>query len=429
MSHFSWKQRLLIIPPLALGAVLLLLAPGMKAEPPKAADVGGKKVVRVIKVTPRDIQPMAVGYGLTQPAMEWLAQAEVEGRVTWISEQFKAGDIVKQDQLLLKLDPSSYQLSITKLNAELNVAKLKDQTLAESLSIAEKNYALQKEEFERSAKLLKAGHLSQTEKDRAMRDLLNSQQQVQSLKNEQAINQAEQKVLQTELAMAQRDLAHSEIRAPFDLRITAKHVDFASYVSKGEALLEGDGIASTEVLAQFPLGKMRPLRRNSGEQPLAGQLHSDLTATVELEAADRIIRWPARVDRAGGAIDAQTQSQTIVVQVDQPYQQASPGNKPPLIRDTFVKVILKAPALTQQILLPLNALHGDKVYLLKDGKLAIQPVKVDFIQNQLAVIQSGLQAGDTVVVSQLQPAVEGMTLKPQPDKNLNQWISKQAEAK
>ncbi len=427
MTKYNWKQRALILPPLLIGALLLALAPKMKAEPPKADNAGGKKVVRVIKVTLQDIQPTAVGYGLTQPAIEWQAQAEIEGRVTWVSDKFKAGEIIKQGERLLQIDPSSYQLTITKLNAELDIARLHNKTTAESLSIAEKNDALQKEEYARSERLFKSGHLSQTEKDRALREVLNSKQQVQSLKNEQAINLADQQVLNVELEMAKRDLSHTEIRAPFDIRITAKHVDLAAYVSKGETLLEADGISATEVSAQFPLGKMRPLRQQSSQQPLNSNLHQDLTATVELEAADRKITWPAEVDRSGGMIDAQTQSQTIVVQVKAPYQQAAPGKRPPLIRDTFVKVTLKAPTLKQKMLLPLNVLHDNKVYLIKDGKLAFQPVKVDFIQNQLAVIKSGIKPGDMVVASQLQPAVEGMTLKPQQDKSLIQWIIRQAE--
>ncbi|MCE7643042.1 efflux RND transporter periplasmic adaptor subunit [Vibrio fluvialis] len=112
--------------------------------------------------------------------------------------------------------------------------------------------------------------------------------------------------------------------------------------------------------------------------------------------------------------------------MNNPYQQAKPGQRPPLVRDTFVKVTLIGPPLKEQLAVPVTALHDETLYLLKDGKLAIQPVNVDFIHNQLAVIKSGLNSGDVVVVSQLQPAVKGMPLKPQPDKALVQWIKQQA---
>lgn len=426
MASYSWIQRLLIVPPLVLGGIVLFVAPSMKAEPPKTEQAGGTKVVRVIKIKPLAIQPSVIGYGYTRPAQEWQAQAEVEGRVIWVSDHFKNGAFVTKGESLLKLDDSAYQLAITKLNAELDVSKLKYQTIGVSYSIAEQDYKLQKEEYERSERLAKTGHLSQTEKDKAKRDLLNKQQLLQNLKNEQAITVAEQQVLNAELEIARRDLSHTEVKAPYDIRITATNIDVEEYVNKGQALLQSDGMDSVEVLAQYSIGKMRPLRRASQLQSFDNSLHSDLEATVTLTTGDRLIHWQGVVDRSGGFIDAQTQSQTLIVRIPEPYRQAQPGKRPPLIRDTFVKVTLKSPELDNQLIVPINAIHSGNVYVVKDNQLTIQPVDVDFTQGQIAVVKSGVSEGDMVVVSQLQPAVEGMKLKPQPDKTMMQWLSQQA---
>ncbi len=426
MASYSWIQRLLIVPPLVLGGIVLFVAPSMKAEPPKTEQAGGTKVVRVIKIKPLAIQPSVIGYGYTRPAQEWQAQAEVEGRVIWASDHFKNGAFVTKGESLLKLDDSAYQLAITKLNAELDVSKLKYQTIGVSYSIAEQDYKLQKEEYERSERLAKTGHLSQTEKDKAKRDLLNKQQLLQNLKNEQAITVAEQQVLNAELEIARRDLSHTEVKAPYDIRITATNIDVEEYVNKGQALLQSDGMDSVEVLAQYSIGKMRPLRRASQLQSFDNSLHSDLEATVTLTTGDRLIHWQGVVDRSGGFIDAQTQSQTLIVRIPEPYRQAQPGKRPPLIRDTFVKVTLKSPELDNQLIVPINAIHSGNVYVVKDNQLTIQPVDVDFTQGQIAVVKSGVSEGDMVVVSQLQPAVEGMKLKPQPDKTMMQWLSQQA---
>ncbi|MCZ4370180.1 efflux RND transporter periplasmic adaptor subunit [Vibrio diazotrophicus] len=426
MASYSWIQRLLIVPPLVLGGIVLFVAPSMKAEPPKTEQAGGTKVVRVIKIKPLAIQPSVVGYGYTRPAQEWQAQAEVEGRVIWASDHFKNGAFVTKGESLLKLDDSAYQLAITKLNAELDVSKLKYQTIGVSYSIAEQDYKLQKEEYERSERLAKTGHLSQTEKDKAKRDLLNKQQLLQNLKNEQAITVAEQQVLNAELEIARRDLSHTEVKAPYDIRITATNIDVEEYVNKGQALLQSDGMDSVEVLAQYSIGKMRPLRRASQLQSFDNSLHSDLEATVTLTTGDRLIHWQGVVDRSGGFIDAQTQSQTLIVRIPEPYRQAHPGKRPPLIRDTFVKVTLKAQQLENQLIVPINAIHRGNVYVVKDNQLTIQPVDVDFTQGQIAVVKSGVSEGDMVVVSQLQPALEGMKLKPQPDKTMMQWLSQQA---
>ncbi|MGY2572553.1 efflux RND transporter periplasmic adaptor subunit [Vibrio sp. C8] len=427
MANYSWIQRLLIVPPIVLGAIVLFIAPSMKAEPPKTEQAGATKVVRVIKMKPLAIQPSVIGYGYTQPAQEWQAQAEVEGRVIWVSDNFKNGAFVAKDEPLLRLDDSAYQLAITKLNAELDVSKLKHQTLGVSYSIAEQDYKLQQEEYQRSERLAKTGHLSQTEKDKAKRDLLSKQQLLQNLKNEQAITVAEQQVLNAELEIARRDLSHTEVRAPYDLRITATNIDVEEYVNKGQALLQSDAMDSVEVLAQYSIGKMRPLRRANQSQSFDNSLHSDLEATVTLTTGERQIHWQGVVDRSGGFIDAQTQSQTLIVRILEPYRQAQPGKKPPLIRDTFVKVTLKSPQLDNQLIVPINAIHSGNVYVVKENKLAIRPVEIDFTQGQIAVLKSGVSEGDMVVVSQLQPAVEGMKLKAQPDKSMVQWVSQQAK--
>ncbi len=424
MATFSWKQRLMFIPPLLLGGILIVLAPAMKAEPPKTDPKLNKKVVRVLKMIPRNIQPTVIGYGHTAPEHEWEAQSELSGSVIWVSDKLKSGALVKQNEPLLKLDPSSYELTIAELEAELEVARLKDKTINASLAIAEQDYQLQKAEAGRIARLSTTGHVSGTEKDKALRDQLNSEQQRQTLTNNLAINKAEQRVLISRLNLARRDLELTTIRAPFDCRITETRTGLADYVSKGTSLLLADSIDSVEISAQFPIGKMRPLHRATENTTTDDLAHSNLEALVDLKAGDNTIRWQGKVNRSGGRLDAQTQSQTIIVTVEKPYEQAVPGHRPPLVRDTFVQVTLRAPALKKQMLVPVNALHNDQVYLVSnDGRLEKRPVTVDFIQGQIAVIRSGLASGDIVILSQLASAVEGMELKPQPDKKIAQWLN------
>ncbi|MFA0280344.1 efflux RND transporter periplasmic adaptor subunit [Vibrio sp. 10N.222.55.F12] len=426
MTRYSWLQRALFVPPVLLGIALLVIAPGMKAEPPNTSNTAAKKVVRVLKVEPRNIQPSAIGYGHTESVQDWQAQSELDGAVVWVSEQYKTGAIIRKDSELLRIDPTAYQLTIARLQAELEVLMLTNQTIIDSLKIAEKEFEVQQSEYARSIKLSETGHISKTEKDRATKDLLSSQQQLQTQKNQLAINQAQQKVLQTELALANRDLEQTVIKAPFDIRIVETLVGLAEYVNKGELLLKADDIDAVEVRAQFPLGKMRPLRNSNRFDSLDEDVHSNLSATVELQAGDKVITWPAEISRSGGEIDAQTQSQSLVAQVNQPYQQAIPGEKPPLIRGTFVKVTIKAPMMEQQVLLPINAIHDGKVYTVSEGKLKSKPVRIDFVQGQVAVIKSGVEFGDVVVLSKLSPAVEGMALQPQPDEKIGLWLDTQS---
>jgi RND family efflux transporter MFP subunit len=408
-----------------LGGILLILAAKMKAEPPVSLQSTGNKVVRIIKVTPRQIQPTVIGYGHTRPASDWEAQTELDGSVIWTADNFREGNIFAKGAPILKIDPASYRLEIARLTAEIDVSRIRDQTISASLKIASEEYEIQRSEYNRSIELSKTGHISKTEKNKSKRELLSSQQQLQTLKNSLAINKAEHQVLLAQLALAERDLDQTTISAPFDLRITEKLVGLAEYVNKGEVLLRADGTDAVEISAQFPLGKMRPLHRANRQNSIEGELHNVLEAFVELKVGSETISWQGLVNRSGGQIDAQTQSQSIVVRIENPYQKALPGQKPPLIRDTFVKVILKAPVMKKQILIPVSALHQGNVYLVNnEGKLEIRNVEVDFIQNQIAVIKTGLQPNDKVILSQLSPAVKGMKLKALADEKIVTWLDK-----
>ena len=422
---FSWKKRLLWVPPLFLGLLVLFLAPLIKQEAPQSSKVNSAKVVRILKMQPRQIQPTAIGYGYIQPAVEWQAQSELSGTVIWISEKLANGAIMFKGEELLKIDPAPFLLTQAQLQAQLEVAKLKDKTIHSLLQIALQDFQLQKAELHRFESLSKTGHISKTALNSSKRQFLSSQQQLQVLKNSLLINQAEQKVLNSQLAITALDLQKTVLRAPFDLRITEANAGFAEYINRGEQLLKADGLNAAEVSAQFPIGKMGPLRRavkysRSKENPDAG-----LQATVELQTAERKISWQASVDRSGGLLDAQTQSQSIIVSIDNPYKKASPGSRPPLIRNTFVKVTLQAPVLKDKLLLPLTAIHNKIVYTLdSDNKLQIKAVQIDFVQGQLAIIKSGLTVGERVILSPLSPAIKGMKLKPQQDKKMLQWLDK-----
>ena len=57
--------------------------------------------------------------------------------------------------------------------------------------------------------------------------------------------------------------------------------------------------------------------------------------------------------------------------------------------------------------------------LLDDAnRLRIQPVQIRYSQGQISVAESGVTAGQRLVVSDLVPAVEGMLLLPEPDEQL-----------
>jgi hypothetical protein len=80
-----------------------------------------------------------------------------------------------------------------------------------------------------------------------------------------------------------------------------------------------------------------------------------------------------------------------------------------------------------QIVVPRSALRGGKAFVVGGGnRLEIRAVEVRYRLGDIAVIASGLKAGERIVVSDLIPAIDGMLIDPAPDKDAETRLIKEA---
>jgi multidrug efflux system membrane fusion protein len=421
-------RRFWIVLPILIAIIFFIIAPRVKSPPQKVADIERAVRARVITVPKIPIVVRAVGYGTTEPARTWEAVAEVFGQVIWLSEELKNGKIVAQGTELLRIDDSSYQLALIQVETQLNTLDVKDKITRASLALEERSQSLLKKDIERKRELSKQGTISSSILEEAERNMLKGEATVQNLKNNLDINAAERKGLNTQKDIAKLELLRTRVVAPFDVRIADLKVNQAQYVNKGQLLFSADGIDSAEIEARFPIGKLRPLITGKtpaeGEKGNASALEKipgamGLDTVVRLKTATHTIEWKARVDRVAGVVDPQTQTMGVVVVVDKPYLQARPGQRPALIRNTFVEVELRKKPRDKSIVIPSSAIHDGKVYVMdKENRMEIRSVKTAFIQGSSAVISIGLEEGETLVVTDLIPAVEGMLLDPVVDEKV-----------
>lgn len=61
------------------------------------------------------------------------------------------------------------------------------------------------------------------------------------------------------LTRNQRDLDHTSIMTPYDVRITSVTAERFQYVNVGQTLVKADGVARVEVVAQMPFDVFRRL--------------------------------------------------------------------------------------------------------------------------------------------------------------------------
>jgi multidrug efflux pump subunit AcrA (membrane-fusion protein) len=101
------------------------------------------------------------------------------------------------------------------------------------------------------------------------------------------------------------------------------------------------------------------------------------------------------------------------VEVNNPYKDVQPGVKPPLVKGMFVEVEIRGKPVADQLVIPRSALDNQHVYVadaynrLERRAVQTKPGGASFV-----IVQSGLQAGERVVISDVSPAISGMLLEP-----------------
>ncbi|MDU8926333.1 HlyD family efflux transporter periplasmic adaptor subunit [Alisedimentitalea sp. MJ-SS2] len=405
--------------PVLLGALTVAFSENLKQPPAAKEKKRPPTAVRVITMAPVELLPRVSGFGTVTPAREWRAVARVEGEVIETAPNLANGEVATSGSVLLRLDDTDLQLSLTQIDAQIAALAIKDKTLAATQDIVAADLELSRAELARQEKLASEGVATQTRLDTARRAELAARAKVVEVENLLALNAAERDVLAAQRSAVERSLEFAEIRAPYDIRIGEVSAELGQFVTRGQTLVMAEGIEAAEVAAQFSIGRIGPLLRAAQD----GSTVLDLKARVRLTAPGHSVIWKARVDRVGEAIDPRTQSTAIVVRIDDPYGQAEVGKRPPLRRNTFVEVILMAPK-RPALVAPVDAVRGGKALVVStEGTLEKRAVKIGYTVGGIAVVSDGLAEGDKLVVSDPSVAVPGMKVKPVEDKKLLSQIT------
>ncbi len=448
------KKWVFFIPVIIAIAVLLVLKQN-KQEPVRNQAQERVTHVRIISVPGVSVIPTTIGYGTVQPSSNWRAISQVKGRVIHKDSKLKKGSILNAGTLLIKIDPTDYQLSmaqtqadIAAIEAQLSELKIKEENTRLSLEIEQRSLKLIEKELQRLKKLVKKGGVSFSDVEKQERSLLGQQQVVQNQHNtlnllptQKALLEAQLLRQQTQIQSLQRDLANTQITLPFSGRIAEVNIEENQYIREGEVLITVDSLDKAEVEVQLPLSDLQSIMHSEVIINATKKLqhNHDIQAEVLLKMGDNIISWPAQFARLSDRLDPKTRTLGVIVEVDQPYANIQPGVRPPLIKGLFVKVKLTGKMLENSIIVPNSALQPSTkdinqkvVYLInQQGRLEIRPVSIKITQDEYSILNNkkdniGLDEGEQLVISELLPAIENMLLSSEQDELFSQHIIQQA---
>jgi RND family efflux transporter MFP subunit len=281
--------------------------------------------------------------------------------------------------VILKIDPSDYQIEVQKAESALARAQA-------DLAIEQGSQAIAREELRL---------LSATSKEViAMTDLALRKPQLDQAKA--AVSSAE-----ADLHRARLDLSRAVVRAPFNALVVHQNVNLGSHINTQETLAT---IVSTDeywIEAVVPLDRLAVLNINRTNRP---------PALVRSQAGYG--HWQGHVLRATGKLSEKSRMAKVIIAIPDPIGLDSGNTSPQLMLDDYVSVEMMGRELTSVIDLPRLALRdSDTVWVFHDGSLEIRTVTLAWKQDDRVLIDTGLVSGEKVVVSDLATPVQGMRLK------------------
>jgi RND family efflux transporter MFP subunit len=432
----SHTRKWVILIPILAGIAIFAVMKQRGKEPEQAPLQEKPRHVRFIPIPSATVVPIATGHGTVRPSNTWEGVAQVRGKILEKHPQLRKGAILEAGSLLLRIDPVDYELAIAQTMADIAATRAQLKELetqrvntGASLRIEEASLVLSEKELQRKRRLVGKGSVSRSDLESEERALLAQQQSVQNQKNvlnlvpsQKASLEAQLARQQAQLSSTRRDLAHTEVQLPFAGRIAEINVEKDQYVREGEVLAIADGMAMAEVEVQIPIERMSSLLHSGQVVDILDFAYRELQEQLGLKAVVRLkegnlsAEWEARFARISDTLDPKTRTIGVIIEVDNPYNNVQPGVRPPLLKGLFVEVVLSGKPRPDSLIVPRSALHDGKIYIAnRENRLEIRPVQVELVQPGYAVIGSGLEADERLVVSDLIPAIEGMLLKASED--------------
>lgn len=429
-------RKLAMIPILTAGIIALIALTSTRDKPSKRElDERGRRV-RVLSAEELTVTPSAIGYGVVQAQREWQMIAQVSGQVVEIHPDLRDGSFVSAGTELIKIDPEDFELAeaqleanVKSVEAQIRELKIREASARKSLEIESRSLELAEKELGRQRELHRGGASPAATVDREERSFLAQKKVVQNLRNSLSELPASRKVLEAQIEQqeaglkgATRNVARTGIVAPYDVRIREVRTSLREAVQSGQVLATADGLDIAEIPAQFSIGALRPvLSSRTGASPLSIDAMSQLPeltgleATVRLESQDVDVDWEAKFDRFT-SVDPKSRTVGVVLTISDPYADARPGERPPIISGMYVEVELRGRPRTGCLAVPRSALHGNTVYVANaDQRLERREVVVDYRQAEFVCVREGISSGDKVILTDIVPVIEGMLLDPVED--------------
>jgi RND family efflux transporter MFP subunit len=351
--------------PLAITLLLLLSGCGQsKSEAAtKAAEAATKAGPVTVNISTgraevRNFERMISVTGSLLPDETVTVNSEVVGRVLTIKADF--GQAVRKGDILAEIDKQEYQIQLDRSKAALAQALARlglspgqektPPTSTPAIRQVQARLEDVKFKFESAAKLVKTGDISQDRYNEIEKAYRAQQAALESVNDELRTQWASMESIRADVAMMQKKLGDTTLRAPCDGVVSQKHISPGQYVKDNAPIVT--------------LVKTYPLRlRVDVPESASGQVKTGTTLVFTTEGLPGET-FQAVVRESNPSLDARSRSLQVEARLTKGDARLRPG--------MFAQVRLVVEKSSAMLLVPKAAVYSiaglSKVFAVRDNK-------------------------------------------------------------
>lgn len=370
---------LLVIAFVTFGIIALLVIQRPTAEKRPIPET----VVRVdtISATPSSYPIVVNVNGTIQAETRGNLVSQIRGEIVKTADNFRNGSSFSKGDVLAEIDPRDYQAELSRAAASLSQADVAYRQELANAKQAENDWK----------------RLGNTE---PAPDLVRRKPQLQAAK-------AQLDSAKAAYQTAKLNLSRTKITAPYTGRIIKRNAVLGQYVSVGTPIAEMFAVDGVEVRLPISQDEFSQLGLDSFDPKKSEQ---DYQVMLGSTVGGVEYKWPAVIVRTDSSFDLNTRQIDVFAAVNDPFSKNS--QQPPLKIGQFVTGQIRGRNVENIFVVPNKSVReGRYTYVVRDGRLAKQNIKIVWQDDQNTLVSEGLNSGDLVVTTSLNSTLAGAKAK------------------
>ncbi|MCS7023651.1 MAG: efflux RND transporter periplasmic adaptor subunit [Bryobacteraceae bacterium] len=392
---------------LALFLVLLFTAGCTSTKRPAAVEASSRSeaelpVVEVARADVRRVDRTILVTGSLHPDETVTVSSEVPGRVVSVRADF--GQLVRKGDVLVELDRTELQIALDRTRAALAQALARlgldpsqaDQAPTSTPAMRQALAQLEdiRFKYENAKKLVSSGDISQDRFNELEKAYRAREAAVEAARDEMRTLWANVEAIRAEVRLAEKRLRDATIRSPLDGSISERKVAPGQFIKDNTPL--------------FTLVKTHPMRlRLEVPESAAAAVKVGTRLEFTTDAVKDAV-FSAIVTELNPSLNEQSRMLLAEARLANTDARLRPG--------MFVQVRLILERDAQVVVVPRSAVYTvaglTKVFLVREGKLVERQVPPGMVlQDWVEVPADRVRPGETVVVGNLAPLVDGQAVR------------------